>query len=360
MPRCRPGGHARPAHAQSRGRAGLARRDRVGAGRGRLQALAGASAARRAGPLARRDLAQASRAQRTPGGNWLGCGPRGGRQLRVRANARRARRHPGDQGCGAGAEPDPAARRRRGGGARRLDLAPRLARARTRHSHGAGRARRHQPDSGRRAGGGGRRRRHRAVDALMRPRIFITQPIAASALKRLRTVASVTVNPDAGRIIDKRALVNAVRKCDILFSRLHDKIDRDVLAANPRLRAVNSMTITPDNIDVAAATALGIPVTVIPPMVGEATADIAFGLMLAAARRMMEGDRLVRKGGFPGGQSNYLAGSFVHGKTLGLIGGAGRIGKAVARRARGFSMRVLYWGPRRKPDAAARDAAITS
>jgi glyoxylate reductase len=197
------------------------------------------------------------------------------------------------------------------------------------------------------------------VDALMRPRIFVTQPIAVSALKRLRTVASVTVNPDAGRIIAKRALLAAVRTCDILFSRLHDKIDRDVLAANPRLRAVNSMTITPDNIDVAAATALGIPVTVIPPMVGEATADIAFGLMLAVARRMMEGDRLVRKGGFPGGQSNYLAGSFVHGKTLGLIGGGGRIGKAVARRARGFSMRVLYWGPRRKPEAEEREAGIT-
>ena len=144
----------------------------------------------------------------------------------------------------------------------------------------------------------------------MRPRIFVTQPIADSALKRLRTVATVKVNPDCEPDHPgKRALVAAARQCDILFSRLHDKVDRDVLAANPKLRAVTSMTITPDNIDVAAATELGIPVTVIPPMVGEATADIAFGLMLAVARRMVEGDRLVRKGGFPGGQSNYLAGA---------------------------------------------------
>jgi glyoxylate reductase len=193
----------------------------------------------------------------------------------------------------------------------------------------------------------------------MRPRIFVTQPIADSALKRLRKFGTVKVNPDASRILAKRALVAAVGECDILFGRLHDKVDRDVLAANPKLRALTSMTITPDNIDVAAATELGIPVTVIPPMVGEATADMAFALILATARRMVEGDRLLRKGSFPGGQSNHLAGSWVHGKTLGLVGGGGRIGKAVARRAQGFSMRVLYWGPRRKPEQEEREAGLT-
>ena len=167
----------------------------------------------------------------------------------------------------------------------------------------------------------------------MRPRIFVTQPLADSALKRLRKVASVKVNPDASRVPGKRDLMAAARACDILFSRLHDKIDRDVLAANPKLRALCSMSISPDNIDVDAATELGIPVTVIPPMVGEATADIAFGLMLGW-RPHPEGDRLVRKGVFPGGQSNYIAGSHVYGKTLGLVGGGGRIGKAVRGRAR--------------------------
>ncbi|MFL5030580.1 MAG: 2-hydroxyacid dehydrogenase [Xanthobacteraceae bacterium] len=193
----------------------------------------------------------------------------------------------------------------------------------------------------------------------MRPRIFITQPVASSAIKRLRSVASVKVNPDSSRIPGRAELIAAARSCNILFSRLHDKIDRAVLAANPKLRAVNSMTITPDNIDVAAATEFGIPVTVVPPMVAEATADIAFGLMLAAARRIVEGDRLVRKRVYPGAQSNHLAGSWVWGKTLGLVGGGGRIGKAVARRAHGFSMRVLYWGPRRKPDDEEREAGIT-
>jgi glyoxylate reductase len=183
-----------------------------------------------------------------------------------------------------------------------------------------------------------------------RPRVFVTQPIAPSALTRLRAIAEVKINTDSSKIIAKAKLIAAVRKCDVLVSLLHDKVDRAVLAANPKLRAVCSMAITPDNIDVAEATKRGIVVSVVPPIVAEATADIHFGLMLTVARRMIEGDKMVRAGKFPGSQSNHLAGSFVYGKTIGLVG-AGRIGQATARRARGFGMKILYWGPRRKLDA---------
>lgn len=185
---------------------------------------------------------------------------------------------------------------------------------------------------------------------MKKPRIFITQPIADSALRRLQAVARVTMNRDASRIISRSALIAGVRKCDILFTKLHDKVDRGVIAANPKLRAIASQSITPDNTDVAEATRRGIPVTVVPPIVAEATADIGFALLLAVARRVVEGDRLVRRGRFPGAQSDYLLGAAVYGKTIGLVGGGGRIGQATARRARGFGMRVLYWGPRRKPD----------
>lgn len=192
-----------------------------------------------------------------------------------------------------------------------------------------------------------------------RPRIFITQPVAKSAVARLRQVATVTVNPDASRIIARRTLVAAVRRCDILFCLLHDQIDAGVIAANAGLRLIAAQSITPSNIDVEAATALGIPVTVVPARTTEATADLAFGLMLTVARRMVEGDRLVRAKEFPGAQSNYLLGSLVWSKTVGLMGGAGSIGKAVARRAHGFGMRVLYWTPRRKSEDEERAAGLT-
>jgi len=183
-----------------------------------------------------------------------------------------------------------------------------------------------------------------------RPRVFVTQPIAPSALERLRAIATVKINADSSKILAKSKLIAAVRKCDILFSLLHDKVDRAVLAANPKLRAVTSMSITPDNIDLAEANKRGIAVTVVPPIVAESVADLHLGLMIAVARRMIEGDRSVRASRFPGSQSNHLVGSFVHGKTIGLVA-VGRIGQATARRARGFGMKILYWGPRRKPEA---------
>lgn len=196
------------------------------------------------------------------------------------------------------------------------------------------------------------------MGALMRPRVFVTQPITEGALKRLGNVADVAMNPDSNRILAKGKLCAALRKHDLLFALLHDTVDRDVLAANPKLRAVASMCTTPDRIDVAEATRRRIPVTVIPPVVHEATADIAFALILAVARRIVEGHELVRAGGFPGSQSLRLAGASVCGSTIGLVG-AGRVGQAVARRAAGFSMRVLYFDPHRKSESQEREAGLT-
>ena len=193
----------------------------------------------------------------------------------------------------------------------------------------------------------------------MRPRVYVTQPIAESALLRLREIADVEVNHDSSRILAKPKLVEAAKRSDIILCLLHDTIDRDVLAANPKLRAVASMTITPDCIDVAEATARKIAVTNIPAVVTDATADIAFGLLLAVARRIAEGDRVVRSGVFPGSQSNHLAGAPVTGKTLGLVG-FGRIGQAVARRARGFDMRVIYCDPRGMPEEEERKLGVTN
>jgi glyoxylate reductase len=192
----------------------------------------------------------------------------------------------------------------------------------------------------------------------MRPRVFITQPVAASAIERLHGIAHVHLNPDPVHIMTKEELLAAVSASDVLFCLLQDRIDDDIMAANPKLRAIASMKITPSDIDVAAATARGLPVTVIPPIVTEATADLHFGLLLAVARRILEGDRVLREGVFPGGQSLRLEGAAVAGKTIGLIGGGGRIGRAVAKRAHGFSMRTLYWGPRRISEGDERELGL--
>lgn len=193
---------------------------------------------------------------------------------------------------------------------------------------------------------------------MSRPKVFVTQPIAESALTRLRDFAEVEVNPDSSKVIAKADLCAGVARNDILLALLHDRVDADVIASNPKLRAINAMVITPDQIDVAEATRRKIPITNIPAIVTDATADICFGLLLAVARRIVEGDKLFRAGVYPGSQSNHLAGAAVTGKTLGLIG-AGRIGQAVARRAQGFGMTVLYADPRRVPDEEERELGLT-
>ncbi len=192
----------------------------------------------------------------------------------------------------------------------------------------------------------------------MRSRVFITQPVAESAIRRLSERAEVGWDTDASRIMPKADLLRAVRGCEVLFCLLHDAIDAEVIAAGPGLKLIASMAIIPANIDVAAATARQIPVTVIPAVVTEATADLTWALILAVARRVVEADRLVRTGRFPGSQSSHLEGRYVFGKTLGLVG-AGRIGQAVARRARGFGMRVLYADPRRLDPAQEAELRMT-
>jgi glyoxylate reductase len=180
-----------------------------------------------------------------------------------------------------------------------------------------------------------------------RPRVFITQPVAESAIARLREIAEVNLNPDPLRIPGKDELLAAVRDHDALFCMLHDRIDRDVIAANPGLRVIATMTITPADIDTAEATGRRIPVTVIPAsLLNDATADQAWALMFAVGRRIAEADRLARAGIIPGSQSNYLEAAGISGKTLGLIG-VGGVGRAVAERARGFPLRVIYHDPRR-------------
>jgi glyoxylate reductase len=193
----------------------------------------------------------------------------------------------------------------------------------------------------------------------MRWRVYVTQPIAQSALDRLKAAAEVTLNPDPLHIVSKDELLKAVREHDIVFCLLHDKLDADVIYANPKLKAIASMTITPADIDTQAATARKLPVTVIPALLlNDATADLAFALLLATVRRVAEGDRVMRKGVFPGSQSNYVEGGTVSRKTIGLLG-IGGVGTAMAQRARGFAMNIIYHDPRRLSPEKERELNAT-
>ncbi len=189
-------------------------------------------------------------------------------------------------------------------------------------------------------------------------RVLISQPIPASALDRLRGMAEVEVGEDSGRIMPRAELLERILRADCLFHLMHDAVDAEVIAAGKGLQVIASMAIVPATVDVAAATARGIPVTTIPPIVTEATADLHWALLLAVARRVVEGDGALRQGIFPGSQSHHFAGSPVHEKTLGIIG-LGRIGRAVARRARGFDMTVLYTKRSRLSEAEERERGVT-
>ncbi len=189
-----------------------------------------------------------------------------------------------------------------------------------------------------------------------RPRVYITQPIAQSAITRLQAVADVRWNQDPLHILTQAELMAAARDNDILFCLLHDHVDAAVINANPHLKAVVSMTITPADIDIAAATARKIPVTVIPALLlDDATSDLAWALLLSLVRRVTEGDRLLRSGTFPGSQSCYMEGGGITGKTLGIVG-MGGVGRAAAARARAFKLRVIYHDPKRI--AAADEQAL--
>jgi len=144
---------------------------------------------------------------------------------------------------------------------------------------------------------------------------------------------------------------------DALVCLLLDRIDAAVLARAPNLRLVANCAVGIDNIDVAAATAAGVCVTNTPDVLSEATAELAFALVMAAARRLGEGERLVRSGAWSGWALDQLIGVGLTGKTLGIVG-FGRIGQAMARRALGFGMRVIYADPHEVSAAPARRVAL--
>lgn len=181
----------------------------------------------------------------------------------------------------------------------------------------------------------------------VKKRLFVTRALPESVQVILKRRYRVLSNRE-DRPLSRAELISGVREADGLVSMLSDSIDRSVIAAGKRLAIISNYAAGYNNIDLAEATRRGIAVTNTPGILTETTADLAWALLLAVARRLREGDRLIATRRWTGWAPTQLLGSDVHGRTLGIVG-MGRIGRAVARRASGFSMPVLYASRRRLP-----------
>lgn len=174
----------------------------------------------------------------------------------------------------------------------------------------------------------------------MKPKVYVTRLIPAEGLELLRTVCEVEVNPD-DRPLSRPELLTKVRDKDGVIGLLTDRIDSEFFDAAPKLRGYANYAVGFDNIDVAEATRRGIPVSNTPGVLTEATAELAWALLFAVARRVVESDAVIRSGQWSGWGPLQFLGADVCGKTLGIVG-AGRIGTAMALMSRGFRMPVVY------------------
>jgi glyoxylate reductase len=191
-----------------------------------------------------------------------------------------------------------------------------------------------------------------------RPLVIVTRKLPDAIETRMMELFDTRLNPD-DRPRGKAELVEAVKSCDVLVPTVTDRIDSALLAhAGERLRLIANYGTGVDNIDVDAAYKRGITVTNTPGVLTEDTADMTMSLLLAVARRLVEGERIARSGEWAGWSPTSMLGHRIWGKRLGIVG-MGRIGSAVARRARGFGLSVHYHNRRRAPDATEQELEAT-
>jgi len=187
----------------------------------------------------------------------------------------------------------------------------------------------------------------------MKPAVFLTRSLPMPVMHRLKTLFDLKYNR-RDRPLTKLELIRGMRGRPALISMLSDPIDAEVIGSNPRLKVIANYAVGYNNIDLKTAASKGIVVTNTPGVLTEATADLTWSLILTLSRRVLEGDRLVRTGRWTGWNPTQLLGTDLNGKILGIIG-MGRIGRAVARRAVGFGMRLIYYSRRRLPIRAEKE-----
>ncbi|NND95871.1 MAG: D-glycerate dehydrogenase [Pirellulaceae bacterium] len=190
-----------------------------------------------------------------------------------------------------------------------------------------------------------------------KPRIFLTRELPPESMRRLREQSLLTSNPH-DRYLTKDEIIAGVQDVDGLLCLLTDTIDADILDANKNLKVVANYAVGFNNVDVESATKRRVPVTNTPGVLTETTADMAFALLMAAGRRVAEGDRYVRTKAWGGWGPLQFLGADVTGATLGLIG-FGRIAQAMVPRAKGFDMKVVYWNRTRLSSQQEQSFGVT-
>ena len=188
----------------------------------------------------------------------------------------------------------------------------------------------------------------------MKPKVYLTRLLPPAVMERLERETDLAWQRE-DRVATKAEIIAGAKGRDALLCNITDKVDADLLAACPGLKVVANFGVGFNNIDVAAATVRKIPVTNTPGVLTDATADMTFALLLTVARRLGEGERLMRAEQWTGWNPMQMLGADVAGATMGLIG-FGRIGKALAKRARAFDMRLIYWNRTR---LSAAEEAVT-
>jgi len=175
----------------------------------------------------------------------------------------------------------------------------------------------------------------------VRPKVLLTRAFQDKPIKYLLEISELTIG-NYERNLKKEEIIELVRDKEALISLLADPIDRDVIDSAPNLKIISNYAVGYNNIDYDCCIKKGIYVTHTPGVLTEATADIAFALLLAVSRRIVESHNFVLEDKFKGWEPNLLLGKEISGKTVGIIG-MGRIGKAFARRCKGFGMNVIYY-----------------
>ncbi|MBU8714046.1 D-glycerate dehydrogenase [Brevibacillus parabrevis] len=190
---------------------------------------------------------------------------------------------------------------------------------------------------------------------MSKPQVFVTRKLTNEVIAMLETVADVK-QWEEDTPVSREKLLEEIEHADAVLTMLTERVDEELLARAKKLRIVANMAVGYDNIDVPACKRRGIAVTNTPDVLTEATADLAFALLLATGRRVTEANRFLLAGEWTSWNPYLMAGQSVYGATLGIIG-MGRIGEAVARRAAGFNMRILYHNRNRKEEAEAKTGA---